>query len=149
MKLVTIKSESLKRYAADKEMLQKEKRPCVLIMRLSYKGRRYDFAVPIRSNINPSAPKWQYFPLPPRHTTKPNHHHEVHYIKMFPIDRSSAIKYRTEGNAQASLMKQILDSHEKEIIRSCQEYLSNYEKGTRPQYSTNIDLLIQILERGE
>ena len=147
MKLVTIKTESLESYAVDTEMLRKAKRPCVLIMHLSYKGHRYDFAVPIRSNINPSTPKRQYFPLPPRRTTKPLHYHGVHYIKMFPIDKRAAVKYRTEGNSQASLMKQILDANEKKIIKSCQDYLSDYEKGTRPPYSTDIDLLIQIMER--
>ena len=145
MKLVTIKSASLKQYLTDPEMLHKAKRPCVLIIRLKYKGRRYDFAVPLRSNINPSSPKDEYFPLPPRKTTKSKHRHGIHYIKMFPVRKDMLLLFRHKGNSEAELIKSIIDKNEKAIVKECQEYLIRYEKGLRPQYSTDIDLLIKLL----
>ena len=75
VRLVSIKSGVLNEYRKDPEMLQKAKRPCVLIVKLKYRGETYDFAVPLRSNISPSAPKEQYFALPTRPTTKSHHRH--------------------------------------------------------------------------
>lgn len=93
-------------------MLQKAQRPCVLIVSLKYKGKRYPFAVPLRSNINPSTPKEHYFPLPPRPTTKPKYRHGIHYSKMFPVKKDTLIKYRTSGNPSAELMKKMIDANE-------------------------------------
>ena len=145
MKIVTIQKKYLRQYTVDKEMMQKAGRPCALIIRLKYRGQRYDFAIPLRSNINASVPKNQYFPLPPRSTTRSGNRHGVHYTKMFPIDKSIANRYRTEGNAFATLVKKILDKNEKQIVSECQYYLNEYEKGNKPLYSTDIDLLIQVM----
>lgn len=145
MKLVTIKASKLSAYTADPEMLQKSTRPCVLVLRLKYKGRRYDFGVPIRSNINASTPKDQYFPLPPRSSTRPKNRHGIHYAKMFPIDRTQTIIFRTKNNPQATLMKQIIDRNEKRIVRECQDYLLRYEAGNIPNYATDIDFLLTLL----
>ena len=71
MKLVSINNSLLLKYSGDSEVLQKSTRPYVLVIRLKYKNTDYDFAVPIRSNIPASAPKNQYFALPPRPQTKP------------------------------------------------------------------------------
>ena len=147
MKLVSIRAKDLADYKKDPEMLHKSFRPCVLILRLKYKGKRYDFAVPLRSNISPAAPKDQYFPLPPRRSTRPKHRHGIHYIKMFPVRRSSLLKYRTEGNKHAELVKRILDENEKQIVAECQRYLNEYEKGNIPDYATDVDLLIEIMQR--
>lgn len=143
MKLVTIDSKTLHKYTADPEMLQKAKRPCVLVVKLKYKGSRYDFAIPLRSNISPATPKDLYFPLPPRSTTKSKYRHGLHYAKMFPIDRSKALRYRIAGNAFAVLVKNIIDKNEKTIIRQAQDYLSRYESGNIPPYSTDIDFLLK------
>ncbi len=142
MRIVTIQKKYLHYYTVDKEMLKKAGRPCALLIRLKYKGHRYDFAVPLRSNINASAPKNQYFALPPRPTTRKGNRHGVHYIKMFPIDRSIVNPFRIEGNEFAKLIKQILTKNEKQIINECQHYLAEYEKGNRPIYSTDLDLLL-------
>jgi len=72
---------------ADSEVLIKDKRPTVLVMRLKYRSREHDFAVPLRSNIDPAAPKSEYFALPNRKTTKERHHHGLHYVKMFPVTK--------------------------------------------------------------
>lgn len=146
MKLVTLKSDTLKNYRQDKEMLQKAKRPCVLVISLKYKGIRHSFAVPLRSNINPSTPKEQYFPLPPRSVTKTKHRHGIHYIKMFPVKKTDCIYFRTKGNPMSERIKTIIDANEKQIIRECQLYLSNYEKGIHPAYSTDIDFLLSIMK---
>ena len=126
-------------------MLHKAGRPCVLVVRLKYKGRNYDFAVPLRSNINKSAPRSEYFPLPPRPATRPGNRHGIHYIKMFPINRKKAIYFRTHGNSHATLIKSIIDKNEKQIVRECQEYLNLVSSGNRPMYSTDIDLLLSVI----
>lgn len=122
-------------------MLQKAVRPAVLVLHLKYKGHRYDFAVPLRSNISPSTPKEQYFALPPRPATKSKYRHGIHYAKMFPIKRSSMVIYRV-NNPFSAMIKAIIDANEKEIIKACQAYLTRYENGDRPLYATDIDFLI-------
>ena len=146
MRLVTIPKEKLKKYTVDKEMLQKADRPCALVLRLKFRGRRYDFAVPLRSNINPSTPKNEYFALPPRHTTKPNHRHGIHYAKMFPIDKRIATKFNINNNIYYGTIKAILDKNEKSIINECQDYLNRYEANGKPKYSTDLDLLLKIMQ---
>ena len=142
MRLVTIKKESLKNYTKDPEMLQKSDRPCALIIQLKYKDHRYDFAVPLRSNISPSAPKDQYFPLPPRSKTKSKYRHGVHYIKMFPVKKSMLNIFHTDNNVYACMIKAILNTNEKDIVKACQDYLSAYENGVRPAFATDIDALL-------
>lgn len=145
MKLITVNTALLKTYSADTEFLHKKGRPCALILHLRYKGKRHDFAIPLRSNIPATAPKEQYFALPPRPTTKPKNRHGLHYIKMFPVSKKYFVQFRTEGNSFATLISNILIKHEKEIIIDCQKYLDDYAAGIHPLYSTNIDFLLQKL----
>ena len=42
MKIVTIDKSLMLKYAGDLEILQKDNRPCVLIVRLKYKGKNHD-----------------------------------------------------------------------------------------------------------
>ena len=137
MKLVTINNSLLFKYSGDPEVLQKSTRPYVLVIRLKYRDTNYDFAVPIRSNIPASAPKDQYFALPPR----------PHYIKMFPVTKQYLVRYRTEGNSFATLIQNIIDKNSKQIVDACQRYLDLYSQGTRPTYSTDIDYLIEQLNK--
>lgn len=145
MKLISVNHDIIQRFKQDRQMLHKYGRPCVLVMRLKYKGKRQSFAVPLRSNIPAAAPKSQYFPLPPRPTTKPKNRHGLHYIKMFPIDKSSYTRYRTEGNTFSSMVLNILSKNEKRIISDCQKYLSDYENGIKPKFCTDIDFLLTLL----
>lgn len=145
MKLVTIRTDLLSLYEKDKEVLQKAGRPYVVVLRLKYKERNYDFAVPIRSNIPAAAPKEQYFALPPRPTTRPRNRHGLHYIKMFPITKEYQVRYRTDGNEFARLIQQILDKNTKQIVLECQQYLDDYAAGKHPQFSTDIDFLLSVL----
>lgn len=149
MKIVSIHSKLLDMYKKDPEILIKTGRPCVLIIRLNYMGKKYDFAVPFRSNIPSGAPKSQFFPLPPRPSTKPHNRHGLHYIKMFPVAKNYLVKYRTNGNASATLYKSIICKNAKQIVTQCQAYLDDYANGVRPQYSTNIDYLLSVLFRDE
>ncbi len=147
MKLVSINNSLLLKYSGDSEVLQKSTRPYVLVIRLKYKNTDYDFAVPIRSNIPASAPKNQYFALPPRPQTKPKNRHGLHYIKMFPVSKKYLVRYRTDGNIFATLIKNIIDKNSKQIVAECQRYLDLYSKGIKPQYSTDIDYLIEQLNK--
>ena len=146
MKLVAIDEKLIKKYKADTEVLHKKGRPYVLVIRLKYKGKNQDFAIPLRSNIPASSPKNEYFALPPRSSTKPKNRHGIHYIKMFPVEKKYLNKYRTEGNKFAVLIQDIIDKNSKQIISECQTYLFEYEKGIKSEYSTDIDLLLSILK---
>lgn len=146
MKLVTVNNELLCKYNGDPEVLQKSTRPYVLVIRLKYKNINYDFAVPIRSNIPASAPKDQYFALPPRPQTRPTNRHGLHYIKMFPVTKQYLIRYRTDGNKFATLIQNIIDKNSKQIVNDCQYYLDLYSQGIKPLYSTDIDYLIKQLD---
>ena len=146
MRLVTIDKSMLKGYSKDKEMLQKADRPCALVLKLIYKGHRRDFAIPMRSNISSSAPKDQYFPLPPRPTTRPKNRHGLHYLKMFPVCRSWLLPFHTENNVSAAMVKGIIDKNEKRIVAECQAYLDRYSSGNIPQYATDLDFLIAQME---
>lgn len=145
MKVVSIHNTLLGMYSADPEVLTKAGRPCALIVRLRYKGNKYDFAVPFRSNIPAGTPKNYYFPLPPRPSTRPHNRHGLHYIKMFPVTKNYLVRYRTKGNASAILYKSIIEKNTKQIVAQCQTYLDNYANGFRPQYSTNLDYLLSVL----
>lgn len=143
MKLITIKKDLLSAYSRiDGEVLQKYRRPVVLVIRLKYKGIVHDFAVPFRSNIPPSTPKNEYFALPPRNTTKPKHHHGLHYTKMFPVTNQSFERYRTEGDIASTMYLAIIDKNEKAIVDGCQAYLDRYAKGDCPSFSTDLDDLL-------
>lgn len=145
MKLVTIDTVLFDKYEKDSEILSKSKRPYVLVIRLRYKEKKHDFAVPFRSNIPAAAPKNQYFALPPRPATRPGNRHGLHYIKMFPVTRQYLRRYRTEGNSFALLIQSIIDKNAKTIVNNCQSYLDAYADGYHPSFSTDIDyLLVQL-----
>lgn len=145
MKIVKIKPELLQKFSIDPQMLRKENRPCVLILRLNYKDSVYNFAVPVRSNIPAASPKNEYFPLPTRYTTKDRNRHGLHYIKMFPVDKPYYDKYRTENNIAASLMKATIEDNGRRIVNECQNYLNRYSAGNRPIFATDLDLLLCLL----
>jgi len=142
MKIVSIKESLLNEYRKiDQEMLAKRGRPCLLVIRLKYKGKNRMFAVPFRSNIAGNVPKDQYFPLPPRSTTKDGNRHGIHYIKMFPVEKRFLERYRLD-TPSSSLCASILEKNKKSIIEECQKYLNSYENGNHPLYATSIDAMI-------
>lgn len=146
MRIVSVSEEFLTLCTSvDKELLLKRGRPCVVLVHLRYKGMRYDFAVPMRSNIAPNTPKNQYFTLPPRPATKPHYRHGLHYIKMFPIQKKYQEKFRVEGNSYYENLVRILEKEKKRIVRECQEYLERYEQEGKPRFAVDIDNIIEIL----
>lgn len=138
--------QECKKRGTDQEMLfNKSGRPCVLIMKLKYKGKNHQFVVPLRSNISSNVPKNQYFSLPPNSTTKTGNRHGVHYIKLFPIDSKYIQRYRIENNAYMQGIKSMLDKNEKNIIAACQNYLYEYEHGRKDSNTPDIDGILSWL----
>lgn len=127
-------------------MLNEAGRPCVLFIQLTYKGKQRDFVVPLRSNISPTAPSWQYFKLPPNKTTKPNHHHGIHYIKIFPIQKSFIDKYNVSGDKYYTTILNILNKNEKMIVTECQNYLNQCELGNKHSMTPDIDGIIKLID---
>lgn len=128
-------------------MLQNENgRPCVLIIKLRYKTRYHKFVVPIRSNISNSTPKNQYFSLPPNSKTKNGSSDGIHYIKMFPINDKYIDKYMINNDKSLLRIKSIIDKNESIIIKSCQDYLNEYEKGNINSFSPNIDSILKWVD---
>ena len=145
MKIVSVKRALLDEYRRiDPEMLDKHGRPCLLVIRLKYKGKNRMFAVPFRSNIPGNVPKNQYFSLPPRSTTQSGKRHGIHYIKMFPVEKIFLERYRLD-TPSSSLCASILEKNRRQIVEECQKYLKSYENGNCPPYSTSLDKLIEKL----
>lgn len=153
MKLVKVKKsfyDECKRHGVEKELLLNEGgRPCVLVVRLPYKGKRRDFVVPLRSNISRAIPKQQYFSLPPNSNTQKGHVHGIHYIKLFPITKNYIDKYAIDKDKHKVMIKSIIDANETKIVNACKQYLLEYENGNRSPYTPNIDGIIMMLEENE
>jgi len=146
VRLVTVDEELLKAFAEDEQVLYKSSRPCVLLVELIYKGKQQTFAVPLRSNIPHSASKEQFFALPPRKTTRKGNRHGIHYIKMIPVEWAYTHKCRSFEKRFSYQTKAIIDKNEERITAECQSYLIAYENGLRPNYCTDIDLLLTRLK---
>lgn len=111
MKIVSISQDFFDLVDGDRELMLKHNRPCIVVVRLRFRGKRRDFAVPLRSNIAPNVPKDQYFALSPRPTTRPGCRHGIHYIKMFPITKAYQRRFRTEGSAYYETLQRIIDGN--------------------------------------
>ena len=146
MRVVTISREFLTAcLRADPEFMAKRGRPCVLIVRLRYRGRRQDFAVPFRSNISKATPRSQFFPLPTRVATRPGCRHGLHYLKMFPVTGSVLHEYRADATLEHIATLTVIESNEKRIVDECQRYLDAYEVDGRPAYAVDIDAILSLL----
>ena len=147
MRIVSIRENYQSIGSHDSELLTKSGRPCVLVLRLHFRGKNRDFAVPFRSNIAPNVPRNQYFALPPRPKTKPKYRHGIHYIKMFPITKEYQQLFRTQGNSYYENIQRIVDANTASIVAACQSYLENYEKNGKPRFATDLDLLVDLLDK--
>lgn len=67
---------------------------------------------------------------------------------MFPVDKTKVDKFHMD-DMYYKMIHAILNRDERQIVKECQEYLRKYESGIRPAYSTNLDLLIQILDNNK
>ena len=128
VKIVSISQDFFDLVDGDRELMLKRDRPCIVVVRLRFRGKRRDFAVPLRSNIAPNVPKDQYFALPPRPATRPGCRHGIHYVKMFPITKVYQRRFRTEGSAYYETLQRIIDGNTKRIVSECQAYLDRYER---------------------
>lgn len=125
-------------------------RPCVLLIRLKYKGENRDFVVPMKSNIAANTDKKTFFALPPNKRTKLGNYHGIYYVKLFPIDRKYIQPYLIVGNTYMQTIQAIIDKpdNEREIVNACQNYQAEYEKGNKNYYTPDIDLIIEkVLQR--
>lgn len=147
MKFISVSEKFFDLCGDDLELLHKgSKRPHLLVLSLKYKGRRQNFAIPFRSNIPPSSPKNEYFPLPPRKTTKPKHRHGIHYVKMFPIEKKFQEKFLVFPDSPYALYQGVIINNKKQIISECQEYLTRYENGQKSKYAVDIDKILEKIK---
>lgn len=149
IKIVTISEEFFELFNddSDSEMLliknDMHRRPCLIIVKIEFKGKVYDFALPFRSNIHPAAPKSTYYPLPPRPATKPKHHHGIHYIKAFPIDSKYYENYVIGGDFREEYILALVEKDINVIIEEFKDYIKKYESGNKPRYCVNIENAIE------
>lgn len=147
IEIVSVKQEFFK-ICTDHELLHNDKlkRPYLIILKLKYKNRCMDFAIPFRSNIPPNAKEWEFYSLPPNHTTKETYHHGLHFIKMFPIKKEYKEKFHTSKNI---FFQQIIEAKIKKdlklIVGKAQNYLVRYGKKNIHEHSVDIDKIIEIL----
>lgn len=146
MKFASISDEFFK-ICYDKEMMDNSnRRPYLVVLRLKYNGQRQDFAIPFRSNIPKATPREQYFPLPPRKSTKENRKHGLHFIKMFPIRKEYLQKFHTDKDPYYQMLTDYVNKRTKQIINEAQEYLSKLESGLRMNFATDIQAMILTLQ---
>ena len=155
MNLVKVKGnffKKCKKNGADKnnQLLHNEAgRPCVLIVKLKYKGQKRSFIVPLKSNITPNTDKNTFFALPPNSRTRPGNFHGIYYVKLFPITKKYVQPYLYKGDEFLTKVVEIIDDNDDIIIRACQDYLDEYVKGNRNAYTPDIDAIIKILDNEE
>lgn len=146
IKVVTIHDNFFKLFNdnSDPQLLKikdsMHRRPCLILVKIKYKGKKYTFALPLRSNIPGPCPKNTYYPLPTRSTTRDGNRHGIHYIKAFPIDSSKYFLPYTMGDTffdEYILAK--IEKDIKKIILDFTAYIENYESGIRPKFCVDID----------
>ena len=143
MKIISVKEDFFNLLETPNELLQnKDKnRPYLLVIRLKFKGKNHNFAIPFRSNIHQSAPKTHYFNLPPNNTTKPGKRHGLHYAKMFPVTKNYFNKYHV-GLDQIIYINKIKENIDK-IVKAAQAYLIDYQQNGKPLHSVDIDKVLE------
>lgn len=146
MKIVSIPQDFFDHAEGDRELMLKHNRPCIVVVRLRFRGKRRDFAVPLRSNIAPNVPKDQYFALPPRPHDAPQlpPRHPLH--QDVPHNQAYQRRFRTEGSAYYETLQRIIDVNTKRIVSECQAYLDRYEHEGRPRFAVDIDRIVVLLE---
>lgn len=149
IKVVTIRQSFYKLFSEDNEIMQKigqetKERPCLILMKLNYKGNLHTFAIPFRSNIG-NAPKGTYFPLPKRAATKNGKKHGLHYTKMFPIIEKYITSYKMGGDILEELVMAYIEKNIKQIFNEVSQYLRRYENGQHELYCVNVDDVLSKL----
>ncbi len=146
MRIVSISDAFFSKCSQPNELLQNtNRRPYVVIVKLLYKGKKLDFAIPFRSNISRSVPDDLYFSLPPTSSTKPGNRSGLHLVKMFPISKLYFEKFYVEPGSMYDLNCQIINRKSKELISKCQEYLTRVEAGQIIPFRVDVDQIIADL----
>jgi len=152
MKFTTISQTFFDNYSFDGDELthnKDEKRPYVIVVKLNFRGAKHNFALPFRSHIKSYVDSNQYFKLPPNHTTKNGEIHGLHYIKMFPIEKKYLQKYRFKNDKLSIAVQNKIRNNIKQIVTEAQEYLNNYETGSKPPYCVDIDGIIEGMSKAD
>jgi len=146
MRIVSISNKFFNKCSKPNELLDNtNRRPYVIILKLKYKNKMYNFALPFRSNIASGVPNDLYYSLPPTSKTLTGNKAGLHLIKMFPVDKKYFEKFRIEPGSSYDLNSQIINKKIKEIVKKCQEYLSRVEDGEFIRYRVDIDKIIEDL----
>jgi len=94
MRIVSISNDLFVKCSKPNELLENtNRRPYVIILKLKYRNKNYDFALPFRSNITGTVPSELYYSLPPSSKTKSGNKAGLHLIKMFPVDKKYFEKF--------------------------------------------------------
>lgn len=145
--LVAVSQEFFKLCSFDKELLENynQGRPYMVILKLKYREKLIDFALPLRSNISKTTKKQNFFKLPNNKKTKTGNHHGIHFEKMFPIEKKYKVKFRQDEFLEKIIVP-FISVNLKKIVNSAQEYLIKYENGEKTIYSTDIDKIYLTLQ---
>jgi len=154
IRLVSIKEDFFNIFDFPTEIMTKEfggdDRPFLVILRLKYKDETQSFALPFRSNIQVNKNTiGLYYPLPRRKTTKPNHVHGLHYIKMFPINIQYCNKFVLSESNYNKILVEYIEKNISKIVKESQEYLVKYEHGERPLFCTDIEKMVNAIKKYE
>lgn len=144
IKVVTIHNNFFKLLGeSDSELLsikdELHRRPCLILIKIKYKGKNYTFALPLRSNIPGSCPKNTYFSLPQCSTTRDGNRHGIHYSKAFPIDQKYFIPYQMDGDFNGEYILANIEKNFDIIVTEFKSYIEQYEQGVKPKFCVNID----------
>jgi hypothetical protein len=154
IKLVNIKERFFNIFDFNTEIMTNDTnskdRPFLLVVKLKYKGKKQPFAIPFRSNIQVNkSTNGTYFPLPNRYTTKPHHAHGLHYIKIFPVPIKYCDKFIVKDTDYNNMLIEYILKNIDEIIQGAQQYLIDYENGNREKFCTDIDRLLDTINKYE
>lgn len=143
MRIVAINNTYFNKCTKPNELLiNTNRRAHVVILNLKYKGIKYNFAIPFRSNISGNVEPNLFFSLPPTSNTRKGNKHGLHFTKMFPIENKYFGKFHIEKDSSFDLNSKVIDKNLKELISETQNYLDRLTSGECITYSVNIDQLI-------
>jgi len=141
-------------YNLDNELIpnteNNHNRPYVIVLKLKFRDKYQDFAIPFRSNIAGHRDKFEYFALPPRKETKPKNIHGLHFIKMLPIDSAYFIKYNyPTDSSSATLTKQYIQKNLAKLVIEAQNYINKFEGGCRPSLCVDIGKIYDSIHKNK
>ncbi len=158
LRIVSIRDDFFSEFdlnSVDPELLPNKEhgnhRPYVIVLKLKYRGKNQDFAIPFRSNIAGYRDKTEYFSLPPRKETKQHNVHGLHFIKMFPVISEYFSKYiYPDNNKSAITTRNFIQKNLNRLVKEAQAYLDSFElDGFRPEYCVDVDALYNAIHKND